>query len=270
MAQLPGKTPITVDDILAEDLYGLPIRARGEAGDLPPERIARALRAAEDFYERDLGIFLGLKRVKSDPIERGLDPSTFDVADPAYDYESGMFTSDLWGRIDLNYRPVAQVDKLFFSYPGTGFTSLFDVPASWIRLDRKFGDLKIVPNTGAALLAMSGYLLSVFAGGRSVPRSIFIDYTAGLDPDKMEDDHAELLEGIRMRTVLNLMPTIAAVRGGGAGSHSISQDGQSQSESFAQGKYGPYSGSVELLKERETEIRSTWVRQEHGVPFVVC
>lgn len=270
MADAPGKTLLTVDDILQEDLYGILVRAAGEAADLPRTRIAQAIRAAEDFYERDLQVFFGVQRVASDPVERGLDPSTYDRAEPAYDYEPELWDGRRWGRIDLNYRPVVSIDQVFFSYPGTGFAKMFQIPASWIRLDRKYGNFKIVPASGAALMGLNGYLLSVFAGGRGVPRSIFIDYQTGIDPDTMADEHADLLEGLRYRTVLNLMGVLNVVRSSGVGSHSISQDGQSQSESFQSGKWGAYSGTVEMYQAQEKDIRNNWRQQEHGVPLVVC
>ncbi len=279
----PGtlKSPITVEEILSEELYGVVAHARGEAAPLDAKAIERKLRSAEDFYERDLGIRLKPTRVFSDvqarkhfPSGAGLhfseiDPPFDPVADieePAYDYDPG---SRPWGETTLRYAPVVEIHRWVFAYPGTVPT--FVVPPSWIKGDYKYGRFNLVPSSGTSVaFQFTGVAAAVATGHRAIPRSIFIDYTTGFGADVtqahgvLQAHHEDLLEGIRLRTLLLLGGIIINTRSGGATGGSLGLDGMSRSRNFG-GKFGAYSGMLELALEREGEIRRDWKRQERGV-----
>jgi hypothetical protein len=264
----PGKSGLTVEEVIRLDLYGMSLQARGALEQMPPEVVANAIRASEDWLERELGTFFGVKRVVSAPVERGLAPDTYDVGTPAYNYDSQLFVENRWGQIKTDYRPVWEVSQFFFAFPGN-WAEVYNAK-NWVQIDHKFGHINIVPTGGAAVLAtFNAWVMSVLAGGRSLPRSLFIDYTAGLDPAYLRARHADLLEALRMHTFMGLAGILATIRTGGLGSCSTSLDGLSQSESFNQGQYGPYTAAYTIAKEREKQILDTWKGTNIGVPFVV-
>lgn len=279
----PGelKSPITVEEIQSEELYGVVAQARGEAAPLDAIAIRRKLRAAEDFYENDLGIRFKPTRVFSDiharanfPIGSGIevpgdyDPVT-DIEEPAYDYDPGNWNELRWGETKLNYAPVIEITQWVYAYPGTSPT--FRMPVTWIKGDYKFGRFKVVPAEGQAIaLRFNGFVASVATGSRGIPMSIFIDYRTGFGRTDEEaknvllNQHAELLEGVRLRTLMQLGGILINTRAGGMTGGSLGLDGMSRSRNFG-GKYGAYSGMIELALAREGEIRRHWKRQNRGV-----
>lgn len=270
MSDRPGKSGLTVDEFISQDLYGMSLQAKNAIAGLPPEYIAGQIRASEDWLEHRLGTFFGIKRVASAPVERKLDPATYDVAIPALNYPSDLWTDERWGYIKTDFRPVWDVTSFFFAFPGN-FYEIYNA-VRWVQIDRKFGHVNIVPTDGAAVLAtFNAWVMSVLAGGRSLPRSLFMDYTAGLDPAQLRTQNADLLEVLRLHTFMGMCGTLATIRANGVGSCSVSVDGLSESESFVQGQYGPYSAAYNIAKEREKELLDTWRDTQIGVgPFVVC
>lgn len=272
MEERKGKTGIAVAEILEGELYGVLLKARGEAKPLGEPELFRKLRAAEDFYERTLQVRFGEQRIASEPEKRGLNPDTYDVAETAYDYPPDFQTEERWGFLQLRARPVKEVTKYFFTYPGMGWQPAYDVNPDWVRLlDRKSGITRLVPGSGEiTTFAFSSFIHSVLSASRGVPSSIFVDYVAGLSRDEIAKNHNDLLEGIRLRTALSTFGILTNVRTGGTGSQSLSQDGQSRSQGFAGGKYGAYSGFITLAMEQEEAILESWKTHERGIPMVVC
>jgi hypothetical protein len=276
MADYQGKTPITPEDILASELYGVLIKARGEDNPFPVEEIGRKLRAAEDFYERDLAIFFKARRVASDPQRRGLVKSTdgvdgdYDYAEPAYPFERDWFGPERWGLTMLNRRPVRSIDRMFIQLP-TGQPlgqSGFVIDPKWIVPDFQYGEIRLLPFAGATLQAAMPQLLALYMmGSQTIPHIVYVDYTAGFDKDGEElvADHNDLLEGVRLLTTLFLFGVLTSIRTGGVQSQSLSEDGLSRSQSFMGGKFGPYTAQVTLAMENEKQIRSGWKAQEEGV-----
>ncbi len=276
------KTPITVEEIQAEELYGVVVEARGEPGPLDAKAIKRKLRAAEDFYERRLAIRFKPTRVFSDIHARetfpsgngiGLPVPAFDplndIEEPAYDYDPGNWNEQRWGETRLNYAPVVEISQWVYAYPGTIPT--FKMPPSWIKGDYQYGRLKIVPSSGQAIaLRFNGFVASVATGGRGIPMSIFIDYVTGFAATHEEAKevllahHEDLLEGVRLRTLLMLGGILVNTRSGGTTGGSLGLDGMSRSRNFG-GKFGAYSGMIELAIDREKEILRNWRGSHKGV-----
>ena len=182
MAEQEGtKSPVTADAILGGELYAVLVRAAGQTAPLPSWFVAEKIRAAEDSIEHELQLFFGERRVASNPRARGLDPTTYDVEVAALDYERDFFVEARWGWVYLDYRPIQSIERFFFSYPGTAFAQSYNVPVDWLQADPKFARVQIVPTHGEAIIAsFNAWVLSVLAGGRGLPQSIYVDYTAGI------------------------------------------------------------------------------------------
>jgi len=272
-----SKIALTAEDLRGSELYGLLVRARGEAGDYPATEIERKLFAAEDFFERDLGIRLRVTRVLSAPEERGssLDPvlainppfdPTVDLAEPGYDYEPDLWSAQRWALIKLRHGPVRQIDRVVFRWPGG--TRIWQVPADYISMDRK-GSINIKPGNNPAMLSFNAYMLSIFAGGIGLPHSIVIDYQIGFTPQELDANEQDLVEAIRLRAVLLLGGVITQIAsGGGLQSESIGTDGLSHSRGLGSGKWGVYSGVIEQAAAQEQAFRDAWKRKNRGVPAV--
>lgn len=273
-----SKLGLKAEHLMAEELYGVLLKAEGEAGAYPPSAIERAIWAAEDFYERDLGIRFQETKVYGDGFGRKNGaypaPSVLDLPSPldetevilerAYDYESEFQAYDRWGEFNLNYRPVRSIEQLVFALPGLG--PVYAVPKRWIRADPKFGKVQIIPAGGGEVSTaiLSAFVLRLGTGGVSYPQSIIVDYTVGFTPAELEANHQDLIDGVRKRALLGLGGVISstAVPGGQTGG-SLSIDGQSQSRNF--GKFGPHSGKIQLAMQEEAAIRDSWRRREKGV-----
>ena len=270
-----SKLGLQVKDIKASELYGKLIKASGESEPLQEAHIARKLFAAEDFYERTLQVKFGETRVFSNPRLRAqsIDPfvkvsdfdETADVEEAAYDYERGLFEEARWAQVRLGHKPVKAITKAFFWYPGTAIGASWNIPLDWPRVDYRKGIVELVPATGAMLqlLSVNAYVLSSIAAGRSIPQSIFIDYTTGLSQALLAAQHQDLIEGVRLRTLLLLFGILVTTRNQGQTGGSLSLDGLSHSRSWG-GKYGAYSGEIELAIETEQQIRDNWLDQEQG------
>ena len=275
MAARVSKVGLNAADLKNSELYGILLRARGEGAAYPDTEIMRKLYAAEDFYERNLRMKFQSTRVFSSPQLRAtaLDPAvrvtdfdrTTDIDDAAYDYEVGMFDNSRWSQVRLSHKPVVDVTNCFFWYPGTAVGASYKIPFDWRRVDYHAGVVEIVPSSGAniMLLSVNAYVLSSIASGRSIPQSIFFDYTTGLGTDLLQAQHQDLIEGVRLLALLMLFGVLIAIRTQGQTGGSLSLDGLSHSRSWG-GKYGAYSGPIELAVQNEAMIRENWADHEQG------
>lgn len=282
------KSPVTPEEIQAGELYGVLLKARGEAAPLDGQFIAQKIAVAEDYLERELAlrwkptrvfsdVFARLRAMqptsrlalfeKSDQHPTGFDRLT-DIAEPAYDYTMDFWAEERWGFMQLNYRPVRDVSKFVFAFPGA--MPVWEPPLTWLRLDQKFGTIQLVPSTAEAVyVSFNAFLLGTLAGGRGLPQSIYVDYEVGFDADELTSNHQDLLELVRLTATLSIFGIAqTAIAPGGAGSTSLGLDGLSRSVGFS-GKWGPYSGRIELAMERAKVLLDSWKRRERGVPMVV-
>ncbi len=140
----------------------------------------------------------------------------------AYDYEPQLWTPDDWGYLVLRQKPVIRIERLEFAYPAPT-TGIFRMPDNWIRLDRKAGHLRFVPN-GPSLQAgpLSVFILSSMAGGRVIPAMIRVRYVAGLQ--NAARDFPDLIDVVKKMAILRILQTAFLPQSG-----SISADGLSRS-----------------------------------------
>lgn len=222
------KTGIQAADILSHYAFGS-IRLISKLGSFSPEYVFNKIRGQEDQLERELGVLWQETRIRSEP-----DPSDddWDLSEQAYDYERFYWVGERWGYMKLRRYPVRSIQRMAFSFPNPDMT-VFNVPLSWIRLDGDFGTIRVVPDRDAVLALFSGFMLSLFSGGRAIPASISVDYTAGFRAgtgsaeDSLYEHHADLLEHLKQSVVADILMDAFM-----PGSLSVSSDGQSQSMSL--------------------------------------
>lgn len=149
--------------------------------------------------------------------------------EPGYDYDAGFFWADSWGFLVLNERPVQRVDFVRFGYPSPQNT-FYDIPSGWIRLDRKAGQVRLVPVGQTFTAPLNAFIMQVMGGGRSVPYMLQAKYVAGLD--NVKEDWPDLVDVIIKEAVLTIIKGAFQPQSG-----SISADGLSQSISIDMAKY---------------------------------
>lgn len=213
------KSGITVKEIKTDRLFGLLCHLAPAEG-WSDDYLERKIREAEDGFEREMGLLLRTQRIKCEPKP---DDTDWDIEESAYDYDADFFAGERWGYLRLRRYPVQSVQRLFFSYPNREAV-VFEVPLSWVRLEKPYGLIRLVPDKQAAFAAFNSYLLSIFSGGRGIPQSIVVEYTAGLTEKQLQADFSDVLEWIKRQAVVNI-----AADGLMPGSLSNSADGFSQS-----------------------------------------
>lgn len=146
--------------------------------------------------------------------------------EPAYDFNPKMFQGDTWGHIDTRQRPIIAVHSIRFVYP-TPANVLYDIPVQWIRLDKKYGAINLVPVSNFSMLPVNAFIISALGGGRTIPNFLEIRYSTGLE--NIARDWPDILDMIQKTAVLSVLEDnyIPSSR-----SESTSADGLSQSSSI--------------------------------------
>ena len=283
------KSPVTPEEISNGELYGVLLKAKGEAQPLNADVLRQKLAVAEDYLERELQLRWKPTRVFSDVFARlrAVNPNSTlklypkstehpagfdklaDIAEPAYDYSNDFWAEDRWGWLGLNFRPILDVASFVFAFPGA--MPVWQPPLTWLRLDEKFGTVQLVPSTAEAIyVSFNAFLLGTLAGGRGLPQSIYVDYTVGFADGELRANNEDLLELLRLIATLEVFGIAqTSISPGGAGNTSLGLDGLSRSVGFG-GKWGPYSGRIELALNRIEVLMDSWKRRERGIPMVVC
>lgn len=211
------------------------------------------LRAAEKDAEHKLRIFLepvevlpeGTPQADIDALEAA---GTRYVEEPAYDWDPDFFTGNRWGLLQLRRQPLIRVDDVRFVYPSTQ-ESMYRFPKAWIRLDKKYGEVRIVPTGEFSALPLNAWLLRVFGAGRMVPHMLRVRYAAGLKDAAY--DYPELIDTIKKMAVLRILNDQFLPSSG-----SISADGLSQSISMDSGKYQEQiDGAFKSLRQELFGVR---------------
>lgn len=170
----------------------------------------------------------------------------------AYDYDSDFFSGDKWGYIVTKSKPLVSVQSIKFAYPSP-IGQVFELPHEWIRLDKKYGHIRIVPTALSASVPMAAFIMQSISGGRSIPFMIQLRYTAGIKD--VHAEYPELVSAIKRLAVLNVLKDSFTPQSG-----SISADGLSQSVSADMDKY---QDSVDKVFD---SVRDAI----HGIRFTVC
>jgi hypothetical protein len=191
------------------------------------------LRAAESDVANSLRVKLvPTKFFPTEPTSEQLAALPADMpweVEGGYDYEPGNFDGDKWGYIVARQRPIIAIESMRWVYPSQN-QAHFDIPAVWLRVDKKYGHVRIVPSTNAMMTSMTAFGMTQMAGSMVVPEMVQLTYTAGLAD--AAGDYPELLDVIKKKAALKLLNDAFLPQSG-----SISADGLSQSLSADMSKY---------------------------------
>jgi hypothetical protein len=206
-------------------------------GALTPAMVWDKLVAAETECERLLKTFFDAVVVIPDmalpaEIEALEEANTRYITISGFDYDPAMFSGERWGLCRLPYRPIQSVQSVIISFPAP-FLQNYTVPGEWIRIDRKNGDLNLVPTTSAATTPVGAFALVAMAGSITYPQAIQVRYTCGLTNASGKvvtsfaqewDDLVDVVKRIAISKIFKMMMLPQSA--------SISADGLSQSNSF--------------------------------------
>jgi hypothetical protein len=195
--------------------------------------LARSLYAAEAEIGRRLKIFLEPTMVFGfTPAQSDIDalPAGMPwVEEPAYDYDAGFFQENRWGYVVLRWHPVISVTSMSFNYPAPTVT-VFEIPNDWIRLDKQFGHIRLVPATSQFTAPLGVFLLQALGGGGTIPNMIQVDYVSGLTNAKV--NWPDIIDVIYKLCIMKIIEGLFLPQSG-----SISADGMSMSRSLDTSKY---------------------------------
>ncbi|NPT44346.1 hypothetical protein GNZ12_24150 [Paraburkholderia sp. 1N] len=150
----------------------------------------------------------------------------------AFDYDPAMFEGERWGLMRLPYKPVQQVQSVTVAFPAP-FLMNYVVPFEWIRIDRKYGDMQLVPTTAAQVSPVGAFALVAMGGAVTYPQAVGVRYTCGLinangtvvtSFAEHWDDLVDLVKRMAIGKIMKMAYLPASA--------SISADGLSQSNSF--------------------------------------
>ncbi len=176
--------------------------------------------------------------------------------EPGYDYRPDMQQPDGWGYLLTRQKPIIEVQSYRIVYATSSGTE-YEIPREWLRVDRKYGHIRLVPSGSMAVLPLNNFLLALYGGGRTIPNAVRLRYVAGIRD--LRTQHPDLYDFI-LRVALLLL--IRSAFPGGSGS--ISADGLSGSESFdIKAFVDGANGSIEGEYKR-------WQDFFHGVRMVVA
>ena len=192
-----------------------------------------SIKAAEADAQHKLRVFLRPTYVLPFPVPAtdlaAVPEGTPWVEEPGYDYEPDLFQGEGWGYLVTRHKPIISVDYIQFAYPQP-LNSVWNLPLEWLRLDKKYGHIRIVPAGSSYSAPFSAWMMQVLGGGRNIPQMIRIRYKAGIENAALQ--YPDLLDAVKKMAILRLVET--AMPGT---SESISADGLSQSKSIDLNQY---------------------------------
>lgn len=205
---------------------------------LSTTQIWAKLKAAESEAQRLLKVFFAPTEIipewssdlqsRIDAFEAAGTPYAFQSA---FDYDPMAFKDDRWSFMQLTYRPVQAIRSIWFDVPSP-FLQGFTVPDNWIRLDKKAGQLRLIPITSISSPQMA-YGVQLLSGGRAYPNSIQVSYLAGLTNitgtvvSSFVNNWDDLIDVVNKMAMYKIMQDAFLPSSG-----SISADGLSQSRTL--------------------------------------
>ncbi len=214
------------------------------------------LRAAEKEIERRLRVFVSQKEI----VPMGTSQEDIDalvlagdevVEEPGYDYTPQLFSGEAWGLIETRQSPIVKIYSINFAYPAPTST-LYVIPDNWIRADKKYGRISLVPVQSSVSLPLNAFIMSSLGGGRAVPLMLQVRYRAGLTAAR--DEWPDVIDCIYKLAIMSIIQDQFLPQSG-----SVSADGLSQSISLDLDKHSD-----------QLERRLEYLRQDiHGIRCMV-
>ena len=215
----------------------------GVAGDAAMQQILNGI--LTDVQSK-LGISFARKVLKTDPDYGLVQGTDYDIEGERLHHFRAQLTSTHYF-IPLPYSNVVSVERVRLFY---GNQHVYTVPDDWVYFTSKEGVLRINPSlTNAVLQSNFGGFDSVFYTffyRDCIPHAWSLDYTFGYG--QIDADIARYIGLLAAIQVLSLAGMGADISGG-LSNESLSQDGISESVGYAQGKYGPYSGLIQMYSD---------------------
>jgi len=210
------------------------------------DAIYRKLLAAEKSVSRSLRVFLEPTiMVPDDATQDEIDLLEAEGAnyaqEAAYDYDPDFFSAGTGGYVVTKQKPIISVESMRFYYPGPT-QRVWEIPKDWIRLDRKYGHIRLVPQAMSVSVPIASFVLNALGGGKSIPFMIQIRYTAGLKD--AANDFPDVIDVINKEAALKILQSAFLPNSG-----SISADGLSQSQSIDMQKWS------DMINERLNTLR---------------
>lgn len=238
---------------LRRDRLMLGLRRLAPRAEITDELLLAKLIAAEASLSRELRVWFTPREVlpwsaAQAEIDALQDAGKTVEFEPGYDYSPDFYDGDSWGRLELRQVQVIDVHKIEFVYPSMQ-QGLYSIPADWIRVDKKYGSISLVPTNATVVLPLNNFILTVLGGGRSVPLMLQVRYSAGLQ--NAARDWPDLVDVIKKDAMLRVIDDLWL-----PGSGSTSADGLSQSLSWDADKYREAIGKkVETLRQALHGVR---------------
>lgn len=262
----PTRTSLFIKDIVVNELREDRLMAAAAGTfqniEVSDDYLWEKIRAAESELSHTLRVpLVPTKFFPIQPTQAQLDEldGMAWAIDPAYDYTPDMFHFEKWGYFVTRQRPIVSVERLRFAYPSQD-TGFFDVPADWIRIDARYGHIRLVPSSPAIFTTMNAFIMTALAGSRSIPFMLQLIYTAGLTD--VANTYPELLDVIKKKAVLKVIADAFLPQSG-----SISADGLSQSMSVDMTKY---HDSIEHIINGPDGSNGGLMSKIHGIRMMVC
>jgi|SRR5579862_281429 len=198
--------------------------------------ILQQIQAAEQEIAISLKVFFEETHVFSG----GNDPTDEQIAalngepwtvEPGYDYDADFFRDERWGYIVTRHIPIISVTSINMVYPNPTST-VFAIPNDWLRLDKKYGHIRLVPASSQFVAPLGAFLMQALGGGSQIPAMIQVEYDAGLGITDSTgigatENWPHLIDVIYKKALLKIMQGIYQ-----PSSVSGSVDGMSQSLAF--------------------------------------
>lgn len=220
----------------------------GVAGDIAMQQILNGILVD---VQSKVGISFARKVVKTDPDPALVQGVDYDIAgERLHHFRAQLMTTHYY--IPLPYSNVVSIEQVRLFY---GNQHVYTVPDDWVYFTSKEGILRINPSlTNSVLQSNFGGFDSVFYTfffREVIPHAWALDYTFGYG--QIDADIARYIGLLAAIQVLSLAGMGADISGG-LSNESLSQDGISESVGYASGKYGPYSGVVQMYSDELERI----------------
>lgn len=237
------------------DYFAGGITAYFKTDNVPDSVVLSTYDAAEADLSRRLRTYLqNTKILPNDVPQAELDAldtaGTPYALESAYDYDPNFFKGARWGFIVTREKPINSVESIQFAYPAPT-NQAWEVPSDWIRMDKKYGQIRLVPATQSFSAPLTAFVMQALGGGYEVPFMIRVRYFAGLT--NVERDWPDIVDLAKKMATLRILTSAFL-----PSSMSTSADGISESNSFQASDWqAQVDAKIDALRDAIHGVRMT-------------